>query len=304
MTYRGADPTDVMGRRIGAYIIDVVISVIVLFAVMFPLWQSTSVTAPSGTVECSSEPDDRFGSPEFDSGARTYLDATICFDDGSEVRYIPAADEGQFFGTLSLVSGGTSFVMFILLQGLIGASPGKLLLGLRVVKEDGSNAGIGRCLVRTILLIVDGAFCAIVGLVTAFKSQRHRRVGDMAASTMVISRSDQDALVLARSGQTLPGYQDVAAQRWATQNQPTPPAAGSWDPYGGIQLPGDPAPDAPVSSAWSTPPTSPTAPPAAPVATDGPTWDAARNAYIQYDQAQGAWMQFDDASKQWKPIDS
>ena len=302
MTYRGADPTDVMGRRIVAYIIDAVIAGIVLFAVMYPLWQSTSVTAPSGMVECGADSDEGFGSNDFQPGVRTRLDATICFDDGSEVRYIPQDKEGQFFGTLSLVSGGTSFVMLILLQGLVGASPGKLLLGLRVVKEDGSNAGIGRCLIRTILLIVDGACCAIIGLVTAFQSQRHRRVGDMAASTMVISRSDQDALVLARSGQPLPGYQDVAAQQWATQNQPTPPT-GSWDPYGGIQLPGDPPADAPVSSAWSTPPTSPTAPPSAPVAADGPTWDAARNAYIQYDQAQGAWMQFDDVAKQWKPID-
>ena len=303
MTYRGADPTDVMGRRIGAYIIDSVIAFIVLFGIMYPLWQSTSVTAPAGQAECASDSDEGFGSNDFQPGVRTRIDVTFCFEVGDEVRYIPEADEGAFAGTFGLVSAGTSFVMLILLQGLVGASPGKLLVGLRVVKDDGSNAGIGRCLVRTILLFVDSAFCFLVGLVTAFKSQRHRRVGDMVASTMVISRSDQDALVLARSGQALPGRQDIAAQQWSTQNQPAPPTSGSWDAYGGIQLPGDPAPHDPVSSAWSTPPTS-SAPPQATPAADGPTWDAARNAYIQYDQAQSAWMQFDDETKQWKPIDS
>lgn len=308
MTYRGADPTAVMGRRIGAYLIDVLLAAIVMFAIMFPLWQSTSVTAPAGTVECGTESRDSFGSEQFNSGVRTSLDVSFCFENGNQVHYIPAEKEGQFAGTFALVSGGTSFAMLVLLQGLVGGSPGKLLLGLRVVKDDGSKAGVLRCLVRTILLIVDAACCAIIGLLTAFNSQRHRRVGDMAAGTMVISRSDQDALTLARSGYPLPGRVDLEAQ-WATQNPPAPPTSGPQGPFGGIHLPGGPTPNDPTTpSAWPTQPASsdPTTPASsAPTASgDGPTWDPARNAYIQYDQARGAWMQFDNGSQQWKPIDS
>lgn len=293
MTYRGADPTAVMGRRIAAYLIDVVIAAVVLVGVMIPLWQSEHVTVPSGTVECGTDSDTP--SNETGSGFQTETEITFCFDDGDTVRYIPADKEGQFATTFGLVSAGTSVVMLVLLQGLVGASPGKLLLGLRVVKEDGSRAGIGRCLVRTILLPIDAACCAIIGLLTAFNSQRHRRVGDMVASTVVIGRADQDALILARSGQALPGRQDLAAQQWTGQNQPAPPTSGAWDPYGGIQLPGNDI---------SGPPSTPSSPPAAAPSANGPTWDPARSAYIQYDQAQGAWMQYDDDARQWKPIDS
>ena len=303
MTYRGADPTAVMGRRIGAYLIDGFIAVAILLAVMIPLWQSTSVSAPSGTVECGTDSPGESPRLEGATGVRYSTDIRFCFDDGNTVTYIPEDKVGEFVATAGLVGGATSVVLLVLLQGILGASPGKLLFGLRVVKEDGSNAGIGRCLVRTILLPIDSVCCAIIGLLTAFNSQRHRRVGDMVASTMVIGRSDQDALILARSGQSLPGRVDLAGQQWAGQNQPGPPTAGTWDPYGGIQIPDDPAPTNPTApSPWATPAAAPPADPGS--AGEGPTWDRARNAYIQYDHARGAWMQYDDDARQWKPIDS
>jgi hypothetical protein len=46
----------------------------------------------------------------------------------------------------------------------------------------------------------------------------------------------------------------------------------------------------------------PAAAPGAAASGDGPRWDEARNAYIQYDQAQGAWLQWDDTAQAWKPI--
>ena len=33
-----------------------------------------------------------------------------------------------------------------------------------------------------------------------------------------------------------------------------------------------------------------------------PEWDAARNAYIQYEPVSGQWMQFDDAAQEWRPL--
>ena len=78
---------------------------------------------------------------------------------------------------------------------------------------------------------------------------------------------------------------------------PTAGTEGSWDPYGGIKLPGDPEPSAPSSAP------APAAA-AAPTSADGPTWDPARNSYVQYDQARGVWMQYDDEAKQWKALDT
>jgi hypothetical protein len=49
-------------------------------------------------------------------------------------------------------------------------------------------------------------------------------------------------------------------------------------------------------------PTTQAAAPAAPAAS-GPQWDAARNAYIQWDPNSGRWLTYDDAAAEWKPIE-
>jgi hypothetical protein len=61
--------------------------------------------------------------------------------------------------------------------------------------------------------------------------------------------------------------------------------------------------------AWEAPePTPAPAPeptmvaPVADPASTGPQWDAARNAYIQWEPVSGQWMQFDDAAQEWRPL--
>lgn len=44
------------------------------------------------------------------------------------------------------------FVLSVLTVGTIGSTPGKRLLGLRVVAEDGGRLGLGRVLIRCVLL--------------------------------------------------------------------------------------------------------------------------------------------------------
>ncbi|MGC5342830.1 RDD family protein [Streptomyces sp. DT24] len=45
-------------------------------------------------------------------------------------------------------------VMSVLTVGTVGCTPGKRLLGLRVVAEDGGRLGLGRVLIRSLLLCV------------------------------------------------------------------------------------------------------------------------------------------------------
>ncbi len=45
-------------------------------------------------------------------------------------------------------------VMSLLTVGTIGCTPGKRVLGLRVVAEGGGRIGLGRVLLRTVLLLV------------------------------------------------------------------------------------------------------------------------------------------------------
>ncbi len=80
------------------------------------------------------------------------------------------------------------FVAYCIFQGLVGGSLGKLALGLRVVKADGRQAGIGASFARTFGWIIDAITCGlpIVGGIAMFSSSGHRRVGDMMAGTYVV----------------------------------------------------------------------------------------------------------------------
>ncbi|MEX0658496.1 MAG: RDD family protein [Egibacteraceae bacterium] len=75
---------------------------------------------------------------------------------------------------------------YIILEGLRGQTVGKMLLGIRVVAADGTPAGWGAVVVRTLLRIVDGFFFYLVGLIVMLASPRKQRVGDMAAKTLVV----------------------------------------------------------------------------------------------------------------------
>lgn len=75
------------------------------------------------------------------------------------------------------------------LEGLYGHTPGKYILGLVVVKSDGSNISIGSSLIRNLLLIVDNLPTAyLVGLALIFFTDKNQRVGDLAADTVVVAR--------------------------------------------------------------------------------------------------------------------
>ena len=68
-----------------------------------------------------------------------------------------------------------------------GSSPGKRLLGLGVVADDGLPVSFGASLVRNLLRAVDMLpMSYLAGLVTMLVSERTRRLGDIAAGTVVI----------------------------------------------------------------------------------------------------------------------
>src|SRR5439155_168974 len=69
---------------------------------------------------------------------------------------------------LSIIAG---LVIFVVIPGLRGWSPGKALVGIRLVNAEGSPPGILRAFLRYILWIVDGfpgyVLAPLVGFVTA-----------------------------------------------------------------------------------------------------------------------------------------
>ncbi|ONI75925.1 hypothetical protein BWI15_06370 [Kribbella sp. ALI-6-A] len=95
------------------------------------------------------------------------------------------------FVVLLLVLVGYRVVMETLTRG---KTLGKMLLGLRVVRDDGSSIRFRHALVRSLLWIfVDFApwFAASPGIVASLMNKQGKRIGDMVAGTVVIRERHQ-----------------------------------------------------------------------------------------------------------------
>jgi uncharacterized RDD family membrane protein YckC len=79
------------------------------------------------------------------------------------------------------------FFYYVLLEGLTGRTLGKLITGVRVIDaKTGGRPGLVSGLVRTLLRLIDGIFGYVLGLIVVVNSDRRRRIGDMAAETLVV----------------------------------------------------------------------------------------------------------------------
>jgi len=86
------------------------------------------------------------------------------------------------------ITGILTLLYFIVLEATQGATLGKMALGLRVVKTDGSPISWTDSLIRNLLRIVDGLFVYLVGAIFIWTSPLKQRLGDRAANTVVIKR--------------------------------------------------------------------------------------------------------------------
>ncbi len=78
---------------------------------------------------------------------------------------------------------------YILMEGYLGQTVGKMLLGIKVVREDtGEVPGIKAAAIRSVLRIVDGLFSYLVAFITVLVSGKNQRLGDMAAHTLVVRK--------------------------------------------------------------------------------------------------------------------
>lgn len=93
------------------------------------------------------------------------------------------------FLVLAVVGLVAILVYGFLLEGLYGYTPGKYVLGLVVVKSDGSNCTIGASILRNLLWIVDALPTAnLVAMVLILFTDDNQRVGDLAADTVVVKQ--------------------------------------------------------------------------------------------------------------------
>ena len=106
-----------------------------------------------------------------------------CVGFKNQVMLVDKGSFFVFFGLLLLLY----LVVFVAVQGVTGTSPGKALLGIRVVRSDGTAPGTWRSAVRVLAWLVDGLVLLLpVALWSAWISPGHRRVGDWIAGTFVV----------------------------------------------------------------------------------------------------------------------
>ena len=113
---------------------------------------------------------------------------------GAAVTIAGAPDVVQIavgiLGMLVILAIPALFVAYyVYFEGSKGQTIGKMVCGIKVVREDtGGLPGTKAALVRTLLRVVDGMLGYLVGLLFALSSERRQRLGDMAAHTLVIRR--------------------------------------------------------------------------------------------------------------------
>ena len=244
-----SNPTAVVGRRIGAFLIDGLIGVTFIFVFALATFTNTEL-GDSFTAELQCEVINEFSND-------------LCIQAGTTV-YVGTENE---VAIITLIWLAWVLISTMILPGITGWSPGKLVTGIRVVKADTfEKAGLGANILRGVLWVVD-AFPYVAPIVggALLASKDHRRVGDRAANTLVV-RADSvgrppvqtpSAVVAPPTGavtpSTTPPPPSGPPATTLVTASPPPPAAPSPPP------PATTPPPPPTSSA----PPAPTGPPSA-----------------------------------------
>ena len=91
---------------------------------------------------------------------------------------------GAWGGSIGLLA----ILYYIVMEATQGATLGKMALGLRVVKTNGSPISWSESIIRNLLRIIDGLFFYLVGAILIWNSPLRQRLGDRAANTVVVRR--------------------------------------------------------------------------------------------------------------------
>jgi uncharacterized RDD family membrane protein YckC len=90
-------------------------------------------------------------------------------------------------GLILLAAFGLEWLYPVVFEVRSGATPGKRIMGLTVVHDDGTPVGVSASMIRNLLRTID--FLPIfygAGLVSTLADRDFRRLGDLAAGTLVV----------------------------------------------------------------------------------------------------------------------
>jgi len=100
---------------------------------------------------------------------------------------VATGDETLWYLLGALPATAIYFLYHLILEPVMrGRTPGKRMIGIRVLTADGRVPSVGALLVRNIFRIVDAMpMLYVVGLLFVLFSKRHVRLGDLAAGTVL-----------------------------------------------------------------------------------------------------------------------
>ncbi len=307
ITQYSHDPTAVVGRRFGAYVIDMLLIPLVLAVVPLVVFFATAdLTEYTGGPPCEVLVEENLSSSSNFCLEEVQTSNTQADADHSTVVFKKSSlwvSLGLFGGLHLIYTVG--ILWFV--QASTGATAGKALFGIRTVDEAGGPPGVGKQFIRGILWLVDGlTICGVplIAILTILMSKGHRRLGDMAAKTYVVGTADTGSPILVpqAGGVVAAPAPGAGYNRYGTapsgppSYEPNPHEAGYAAPTAG----GAPSQSQPGAADQPDAGTSPTSP--RPTQASGPQWDPERNAYIYWDASRSAWLIHDAASGEWKPL--
>jgi len=141
------------------------------------------------------QPQQGYGQPLYGQGQLQYvgvgmrvlalrIDGIIVGVVGGLLAFILRNAPGLSGGLIGLLA----IAYFIVMEATQGATVGKMALGLRVVKMDGSPISWSESVIRNLLRIIDGLFVYLVGAILIWTSPLKQRLGDRVANTVVIRK--------------------------------------------------------------------------------------------------------------------
>lgn len=112
-------------------------------------------------------------------------------------RYYAAPSDNPFLAMLVIFIAVvffflTGYLYHSLFEGLYGATPGKRICGIMVLKADFTPCGLGAAFLRNIMRIVDSFFYYLVAAIALAGTMKWQRLGDLVADTVVVRRSDPE----------------------------------------------------------------------------------------------------------------
>lgn len=104
---------------------------------------------------------------------------------------IPVASAGVQVLPPTAIGVGLFFVYSIGLEGILGATIGKMLMGQKIVKTNGFPIDLPAAIIRNVLRPVDAIpffLPYLTGIILIQSSPKRQRLGDRLANTVVVSK--------------------------------------------------------------------------------------------------------------------